>query len=482
MPAENKGLKIAILIILTLAISLAGCRLLDPHSSFDYGSESAAPVSSLSGTVLVKPGDLTSIRGNRNPARTSLLAADLSGLVSIAGAEVWIEELPDVAHQITDQDGKYTFKDLPPGNFRIVSAFKKADNNVMKVRSEPVEIVSAAETATASAIVLAPANKEVSGILRDENGDFLPTGTMLILWGEKFYVEAEGRFTSPPLPDDVEMADIIVARAEVAVVDRPAIPVQFYSPEEPTVVEMQVATTDESFRPFTAALTVKINGQAVSVVNVIQNTDIVDLTVNLIGLDRNTSGIIYDWDSGRGNFAAYPTVGESAIWIAPVTSGMAVISVQISAPGRGSFKLSLPLVVDVPVKAPRYSLTFAANSGSPVAAQSVEAEAKALEPAPPTRAGYKFAGWYKEAGLVNQWDFELDKVMAATTVYARWVADEIPTFSLIFSTLGGSPLAAQTAESGSLAKQPASTIRTGYNFVGWFKEAELINQWNFTVK
>lgn len=480
-PAKKFFLRISMFFLAIIVVTLVGCRISGDYSNTAEIAGANAPVFSLNGSVLVNPDDLASLRGNRNLSRKSFLAADLSGYVAIEGAEVWIEELPEFPHQITDKDGKYTFTGLPAGIFRVVSAFKKPDNSTVKVRSLPIEISSIDQIATAPAMALAPANKVVSGVLRDDQGEFVPAGTVLILWGEKFVVGQGGEFTSPPLPDDVEMADIIVARANVAVADRPSIPVQFYSPEEPTFVEMQVGNTADSFQPFTAAMNVKINGQPVTVVNVIQNTDIVDLSLNLFGLDRNTAGITYEWDSGRGNFSTFPTITDSAIWIAPGTSGMAVISVKISAPGRGSFKVALPLVVDVPVKAPRFLLTFATNGGSQITAQSIEAEARATEPSPPTRSNFKFAGWYKESALENQWNFSLDKVKAATTIYARWVDEDIATFNLTFATSGGSPVTAQTIETGALANEPAAPLRTGYTFGGWFKETELLNQWNFAI-
>ena len=54
-------------------------------------------------------------------------------------------------------------------------------------------------------------------------------------------------------------------------------------------------------------------------------------------------------------------------------------------------------------------------------------------PYEPQRAGYKFAGWYKEAACINAWDFERDRLPQAeydadgnlkfieTKLYAKWV-------------------------------------------------------------
>ena len=38
----------------------------------------------------------------------------------------------------------------------------------------------------------------------------------------------------------------------------------------------------------------------------------------------------------------------------------------------------------------------------------------------PIRQGYTFAGWYKEPGHTNLWDFALDTVTSDITLYAKW--------------------------------------------------------------
>ena len=40
---------------------------------------------------------------------------------------------------------------------------------------------------------------------------------------------------------------------------------------------------------------------------------------------------------------------------------------------------------------------------------------------PPSRTGYRFAGWYKDEGLTEAWSFESDAVTEDITLYARWV-------------------------------------------------------------
>ncbi len=45
----------------------------------------------------------------------------------------------------------------------------------------------------------------------------------------------------------------------------------------------------------------------------------------------------------------------------------------------------------------------------------------------PSRTGYYFAGWYKEAGCINEWNFDTDTVAAPTTLYAKWASGTVTT-------------------------------------------------------
>ncbi|PEL13500.1 InlB B-repeat-containing protein, partial [Bacillus sp. AFS017336] len=44
------------------------------------------------------------------------------------------------------------------------------------------------------------------------------------------------------------------------------------------------------------------------------------------------------------------------------------------------------------------------------------------QPKSPTRKGYVFLGWYKDATGKVAWNFAKDHVTANTTIYAKWVA------------------------------------------------------------
>ena len=78
-----------------------------------------------------------------------------------------------------------------------------------------------------------------------------------------------------------------------------------------------------------------------------------------------------------------------------------------------------------------YTVTFNTNGGSTVTAQTVTAGGKATRPTTdPTKEAdaqntYSFAGWYKDAGLSQEFDFNTEIINSATTIYAKWTATPI---------------------------------------------------------
>jgi uncharacterized repeat protein (TIGR02543 family) len=96
------------------------------------------------------------------------------------------------------------------------------------------------------------------------------------------------------------------------------------------------------------------------------------------------------------------------------------------------------------------------------------------EPAAPAKTGLSFAGWYKESGLTNQWDFGTDTVTANITLYAKWTA--VVTFN---ANGGDSVPETQTVAEGGKVAEPADPAKMGFSFAGWYKEAGLANQWDF---
>lgn len=78
-------------------------------------------------------------------------------------------------------------------------------------------------------------------------------------------------------------------------------------------------------------------------------------------------------------------------------------------------------VTKAPVAA--YTVTFDSRGGSAVSALTgVHPGETIAAPAAPTRDGYVFGGWYRDAAGADAWDFDADTVAADITLYAKWNA------------------------------------------------------------
>lgn len=69
----------------------------------------------------------------------------------------------------------------------------------------------------------------------------------------------------------------------------------------------------------------------------------------------------------------------------------------------------------------KYTVAFNSNGGSTVTTKTGNYNSVIAKPANPTKKGFVFAGWYKDAALKTAWNFTTDKVTANTTLYAKWV-------------------------------------------------------------
>lgn len=75
-------------------------------------------------------------------------------------------------------------------------------------------------------------------------------------------------------------------------------------------------------------------------------------------------------------------------------------------------------------KVKRVRIVFDTNGGEPVADIWVEENQSVAELPEPTRTGYRFAGWYKDAKLREAWDCESDRAVdKRTKFYAAWEED-----------------------------------------------------------
>ena len=71
-----------------------------------------------------------------------------------------------------------------------------------------------------------------------------------------------------------------------------------------------------------------------------------------------------------------------------------------------------------------YKITFNSMGGSEVTEQYVESGQCATQPEDPVKENYVFAGWFKNSGLTEEYDFSAS-VTKNTTLYAKWEEDVV---------------------------------------------------------
>ena len=88
------------------------------------------------------------------------------------------------------------------------------------------------------------------------------------------------------------------------------------------------------------------------------------------------------------------------------------------------YTFNTPLVRDIELYARyTYTVTFDYQTGSTsqMYVASTNEGSLIYPPDDPTRAGYTFAGWYKQSACIEQWNFQSDRVNGDVTLYAKWV-------------------------------------------------------------
>ena len=82
--------------------------------------------------------------------------------------------------------------------------------------------------------------------------------------------------------------------------------------------------------------------------------------------------------------------------------------------------LTILILVGIELQDPGHLITFDSLGGTLIAPQT-QMYGELLElPAPPTREGYAFTGWYKDYACFELWDTEADTIQSEMTLYAGW--------------------------------------------------------------
>jgi uncharacterized repeat protein (TIGR02543 family) len=119
-------------------------------------------------------------------------------------------------------------------------------------------------------------------------------------------------------------------------------------------------------------------------------------------------------------------------------------------------------------------VTFNSQGGSAVASKKATYNATIPAPPAPTRNGYRFGGWYRDAACTSAWSFATNRVRTSLSLYAKWIANP---YQVNFNPEDGALVtAAQVkryaspyglAADGTTEPLPKPS-RTGYSFSGWW--------------
>lgn len=121
--------------------------------------------------------------------------------------------------------------------------------------------------------------------------------------------------------------------------------------------------------------------------------------------------------------------------------------------------------------AKKYTVTYNTNGGSAVSSATVSEGNKLTAPEAPTKAGYTFLGWYKDAAFTNSWNFDADTVTSNTTLYAKWteatkiygISGTVYEFN---STTPASGVTVKLMKGDTEVASATSASNGAYNFTG----------------
>lgn len=131
----------------------------------------------------------------------------------------------------------------------------------------------------------------------------------------------------------------------------------------------------------------------------------------------------------------------------------------------------------------KYVVSFETNGGSPITDFLVDEGTKISKPEDPKKDGFTFISWYKNSELTLEWIFDEHTVNSSVTLYAKW-KDNKPEeikYTVKFESNGGTKTNDVVILQNSKLGKPVDPKKANYKFLGWYKEKEFLESWNFEL-
>jgi len=136
------------------------------------------------------------------------------------------------------------------------------------------------------------------------------------------------------------------------------------------------------------------------------------------------------------------------------------------------FNESTPITEDITLyaswyKLSKFTITYELDGGEGTESEIV-LEDELITAAKPTKSGYKFAGWYIDSGLTQEFDVSTP-ITSELTLYAKWDVFVPPTITFAYDDGSTANLELETDINGKISYDsfPDNPTRDGYVFYGW---------------
>ena len=236
------------------------------------------------------------------------------------------------------------------------------------------------------------------------------------------------------------------------------------------------------------------DGSIVTFVTAVQEITLEDAGDGMFAFNVGTAGYLYAASSSGNQLKTKTTLDNNGKWTVTISGGVAsieatnsnnrnvmqynynggspIFSCYASASQKG-----IEIYKQTTAVVESFGVTFDYNDG--VTADGLEVVAngnRVTKPTDPTRAGYNFMGWFTEGDV--EFDFN-SAITENITLVAKW--EEKVYFNVIFNSNGGSTVDTQRIEKNYTATEPTAPTRDGYDFDGWYTDAECNNEFVFST-
>lgn len=276
------------------------------------------PIMQISGNIK-SSGELANITYEGN------LLPDARAQFAAPGVTVHLES--DVTKSTTtDSNGNYVLAGVPVGTHRVVARIKTLSGKTYKIISPPVTVSERVAEVVAPQLELRQATVALSGVLKKADGSVFPFAR-ITLWGEPFTTDANGAFTTPPMPEGT-VENIVIANSGFQEVKINSTFVE----NAPFIEQVLVNSAATNRAPIVTLAATKYS---------VDRQYEVSLTGVAVDPDNNIA--TYTWSANSGYFTANVASDTQRMWVAPNTDTIATLTFTAVDTGglRGSASIQV---------------------------------------------------------------------------------------------------------------------------------------------